>query len=55
MGNEEKKKNKKKNIKSFFHIIAILIVDLLAVNICMTIFFTQKIRIATLLRKKEKS
>ena len=43
MGNEDKKKNKKKIIKILFRIIVILIVALLAVNICMTVFFTQKI------------
>ena len=43
MDNDDKKKNRKKIIKRFFRIAVIIIVAWLAVNICLTLLFTQKI------------
>ena len=43
MDNDDKKKNRKNIIKRFFRIAVIIIVALLAVNICLTLLFTQKI------------
>jgi hypothetical protein len=43
MDNDDKKKNRKNIVKRFFRIAVIIIVALLAVNICLTLLFTQKI------------
>ena len=43
MNNDEKRKNRKKMIKRLLQAAVIIIAVLLAVNLCLTLFFTQKI------------